>query len=117
LEGQQKRIGKEELECRLIGTVANCNAYSWWPILWGVFMTCKQWASLSRQRIVRVIRRNSINSYNGKISFLEVSKMHNCYNYTGFSDKEVVVPMAENRQIHCKLYTFHINKWTIGTKK
>jgi hypothetical protein len=28
LEGQQKRIGKEELECRLIGTVANCNAYS-----------------------------------------------------------------------------------------
>lgn len=28
LEGQQKRIGKEELECRLIGTVANCNTYS-----------------------------------------------------------------------------------------
>jgi hypothetical protein len=25
LEGQQKRIGKEGLESRLIGTVANCN--------------------------------------------------------------------------------------------
>jgi hypothetical protein len=36
--------------------------------------------------------------------------MHNCYNYTGFSDKEVVVTMAENRHIHCKLYAFHINK-------
>jgi len=25
LEGQQKRIGKEGLESRLIGTVSNCN--------------------------------------------------------------------------------------------
>jgi hypothetical protein len=25
--------------------------------------------------------------------------MHDCYNYTGFSDKEVVVTMAENKQI------------------